>query len=59
MDRDQATSASASANQKAPADSNQQDEGRDDPDRKRNNIRKRTKTGCLSKLPEGPFTSTI
>ncbi|KAK6699477.1 hypothetical protein SNK03_012222 [Fusarium graminearum] len=48
MDRDQATSASAPANQKAPANSNQQDDGRDDADRKRNNIRKRTKTGCLT-----------
>ncbi|KAL4722788.1 hypothetical protein ACLX1H_010026 [Fusarium chlamydosporum] len=48
MDRDQATGASASTSQKVPVNQNQQDEGRDDPDRKRNNIRKRTKTGCLT-----------
>ncbi|KAF4965747.1 hypothetical protein FSARC_6477 [Fusarium sarcochroum] len=47
MDRDPG-SASSSANQKAPATLNQQDDGRDDADRKRNNIRKRTKTGCLT-----------
>ncbi|KAH7167852.1 hypothetical protein DER46DRAFT_301163 [Fusarium sp. MPI-SDFR-AT-0072] len=41
-------SSSTSANQKAPANSNQQDESREETDRKRNNIRKRTKTGCLT-----------
>ncbi|KAH7238307.1 hypothetical protein BKA59DRAFT_241849 [Fusarium tricinctum] len=47
MDRDTGA-ASASVNQKAPAASDQQDEGREDAERKRNNIRKRTKTGCLT-----------
>ncbi|KAM0344194.1 hypothetical protein ACHAPU_007720 [Fusarium lateritium] len=47
MDRDSGA-ASASTNQKDPLASNQQDEGRDDAERKRNNIRKRTKTGCLT-----------
>ncbi|KAM6533718.1 hypothetical protein FALCPG4_006677 [Fusarium falciforme] len=47
MDRDSGV-ASASTAQKAPDASNQQDDGKDDPDRKRNNIRKRTKTGCLT-----------
>ncbi|KAI1015131.1 hypothetical protein LB505_001009 [Fusarium chuoi] len=42
-------SSSTSANQKVPANSNQQDESREETDRKRNNIRKRTKTGCLSR----------
>ncbi|KAM0202888.1 hypothetical protein ACHAPA_000685 [Fusarium lateritium] len=48
MDRDTGA-ASASVNQKAPAASDQQDEGREDAERKRNNIRKRTKTGCLNR----------
>ncbi|KAM0250449.1 hypothetical protein ACHAP5_002248 [Fusarium lateritium] len=54
MDRDTGA-ASASVNQKAPAASDQQDEGREDAERKRNNIRKRTKTGCLSELTSNPF----
>ncbi|KAF5002545.1 hypothetical protein FDECE_10609 [Fusarium decemcellulare] len=47
MDRDSGT-ASASTAQKASAVLNQQEDGKDDPDRKRNNVRKRTKTGCLT-----------
>ncbi|KAF5001757.1 hypothetical protein FGRMN_824 [Fusarium graminum] len=47
MDRDSGA-ASASTTQKDLLASNQQDEGRDDAERKRNNIRKRTKTGCLT-----------
>lgn len=50
-------SSSTSANQKAPANSNQQDESREETDRKRNNIRKRTKTGCLSELIDLPLVS--
>ncbi|KAM5348079.1 hypothetical protein ACJ41O_007903 [Fusarium nematophilum] len=45
MDREPGASSAA---QKQPATSGQQEDGKDDPDRKRNNIRKRTKTGCLT-----------
>jgi hypothetical protein len=58
MDRDTGA-ASAPVNQKAPAASDQLDEGREDAERKRNNIRKRTKTGCLSELTSNAFISVI
>ncbi|KAF4979947.1 hypothetical protein FZEAL_3958 [Fusarium zealandicum] len=47
MDRDSGVASSSTA-QKDPVPSDHQDDGKEDPDRKRNNTRKRTKTGCLT-----------
>ncbi|KAH7160818.1 hypothetical protein EDB81DRAFT_327611 [Dactylonectria macrodidyma] len=41
-------STATTSQQPPPASSQQDDDGRDDPNRKRANIRKRTKTGCLT-----------
>ncbi|KAH8735896.1 hypothetical protein BGZ61DRAFT_472277 [Ilyonectria robusta] len=41
-------SAATTSQQPPPATAQQDDDGRDDPNRKRANVRKRTKTGCLT-----------